>query len=131
ELIAAGTHTVLPDLTAFPAWLDDHLLDTRLLALEAQLRELGSVLVAFSGGADSAFLLAAAVRTLGADRVAAATAYSPSLPSHERDPAQAFAEGLGVRVLTPETHELEREGYRRNGGDRCYFCNAELPDVPP
>jgi uncharacterized protein len=69
------------------------------------------------------------VRVLGADRVAAATAYSDSLPLAERDPARAFAESLGVRVLTPETHEMEREGYRRNAGDRCYFCKAELLEV--
>jgi uncharacterized protein len=129
ELVAAGTHVVLPDLTAFPAWLEEHLLAVRLDALEERLRELGSVLIAFSGGADSAFLVAAAVRALGADRVAAATAYSDSLPQGERGPAAAFAESLGVRLLTPETHEMEREGYRRNDGDRCYHCKAELLDV--
>lgn len=86
-------------------------------------------MVAFSGGADSAFLLAAAVRALGPDQVAAATAYSDSLPQAERSPARVFAEGLGVRVLTPRTHEMEREGYRANAGDRCYFCKAELLDV--
>ena len=87
------------------------------------------MLVAYSGGADSAFLLAAAVRALGADKVAAATGYSHSLPMSERDPAREFAESLGVEVLTPETHEMEREGYRANAGDRCYFCKAELLDV--
>lgn len=126
ELAAAGTDVILDDLTVFPAWLDGYVLDQRLAALEADLRSRGSVLVAFSGGADSAFLLAAAVRALGADRVAAATAYSPSLASAERDPAREYAERLGVRVFTPETHELEREGYRANDGDRCYFCKAEL-----
>ena len=105
------------------------LLAQRLDALEADLRSRGSVMVAFSGGADSAFLLAAAVRALGADKVAAATAYSDSLPLHERSPAREFAEGLGVRVHTPETREMEREGYRANAGDRCYFCKAELLDV--
>src|SRR6476661_1671119 len=129
ELRDAGTDVVLADLTAFPAWLDAHVLDLRLAALEARLRELGSVLVAYSGGADSAFLLAAAVRALGAERVGAATAYSDSLPQAERSPARAFAESFGVRVLTPETHEMGREGYRRKVGDRCYFCRAELPDV--
>ncbi|HEY3014288.1 MAG TPA: ATP-dependent sacrificial sulfur transferase LarE [Nocardioides sp.] len=129
ELEEAGTHVVLEDLTAFPAWLDDHLLEVRLHALEQDLADRGSVLVAYSGGADSAFLLAAAVRALGAEQVAAATAYSDSLPVAERDPARAFAESLGVRVLTPETHEMEREGYRANAGDRCYFCKAELLDV--
>ena len=129
ELVEAGTHVVLEDLMQFPAWLDEHLLDVRLGALARDLEERGSVLVAFSGGADSAFLLAAAVRALGADRVAAATAYSDSLPLVERDPARSFAESLGVRVLTPSTHEMERAGYRTNAGDRCYHCKAELLDV--
>jgi uncharacterized protein len=105
------------------------LLAQRLDALEADLRSRGSVMVAFSGGADSAFLLAAAVRALGPGKVAAATAYSDSLPLHERSPAREFAEGLGVRVYTPQTREMEREGYRANAGDRCYFCKAELLDV--
>ncbi|HLN78144.1 MAG TPA: HAD hydrolase-like protein [Nocardioidaceae bacterium] len=129
ELRAAGTHVVLESLAEFPAWLDEHLLSIRLAALEADLRSRESVMVAFSGGADSAFLLAAAVRALGPENVAAATAYSDSLPQQERSPAREFAEGLGVRVFTPETHEMEREGYRANAGDRCYFCKAELLDV--
>jgi uncharacterized protein len=107
----------------------DPVVEERLADLDAHLRALGSVLVAFSGGADSAFLLAAAVRALGRDNVAAGTAYSDSLPQAERSPARAFADDLGVRVLTPQTHEMEREGYRANAGDRCYFCKAELLDV--
>jgi uncharacterized protein len=86
-------------------------------------------MVAYSGGADSAFLLAAAVRALGPDRVVAATGYSDSLPRSERDPARELAASLGVEVVTPRTHELEREGYRANAGDRCFFCKAELLDV--
>ncbi|MGH3332208.1 MAG: ATP-dependent sacrificial sulfur transferase LarE [Nocardioidaceae bacterium] len=129
ELRAAGTHVVLRSLAEFPAWLESHLLRQRLAALEADLRERESVMVAFSGGADSAFLLAAAVRALGAEKVAAATAYSDSLPQSERSPALEFARDLGVRVFTPETHEMEREGYRANAGDRCYFCKAELLDT--
>lgn len=129
ELRDAGTHVVLDDLTEFPAWLEEHLLRTRLDALERDLRSRGSLMVAFSGGADSAFLLAAAARTLGPENVAAATAYSDSLPASERDPAADFARELGVRVYTPRTHEMEREGYRANAGNRCYFCKAELLDV--
>ncbi len=129
ELRAAGTHVVLEDLSAFPAWLDEHVLGRRLAALGADLRARGSVLVAFSGGADSAFLLAAAARALGPGKVGAATAYSGSLPEGERTPALELAHDLGVRVLTPHTHEMEREGYRANAGDRCYFCKAELLDV--
>jgi pyridinium-3,5-biscarboxylic acid mononucleotide sulfurtransferase len=129
ELFEAGTHVVLDTLEEFPDWLDEHLLTTRLADLEADLRQRGSVLVAYSGGADSAFLLAAAVRAVGAERVVAATGYSHSLPQVERDPARAFAESLGVEVLTPETHEMDREGYRANGSDRCFFCKAELVEV--
>ncbi len=129
ELREAGTHVVLESLGDFPAWLDAHVLEQRLAALALDLEARGSVMVAYSGGADSAFLLAAAVRALGAENVAAATAYSDSLPQSERSPARAFAEQLGVAVHTPQTHEMEREGYRANAGDRCYFCKAELLDV--
>jgi uncharacterized protein len=87
------------------------------------------VLVAFSGGADSAFLLAAATRALGPENVAAATAVSASLPAVEREAAARFAADLGVRHLRPRTREMDREGYRANAGDRCYFCKAELLDV--
>jgi pyridinium-3,5-biscarboxylic acid mononucleotide sulfurtransferase len=120
---------VVESLAEFPAWLDEYLLAARLDSLDAHLKELGSVVVAYSGGADSAFLLAAAARALGPERVLAATAYSGSLPRSERGPAAAFAERLGVRQLTPRTREMDREGYRANNGDRCYFCKSELLDV--
>jgi uncharacterized protein len=97
--------------------------------LAARLGELSSVLVAFSGGADSAFLLAAAARTLGVDNVVAATAVSASLPATELEAARGFAASLGVRHVTPSTDEMSREGYRANGADRCFFCKAELLDV--
>jgi uncharacterized protein len=129
ELLAAGADVLLPDLTSFPAWLDDHVLATRLADLDQQLAALGSVAVAFSGGADSAFLLAAAVRAVGPAHVVAVTAVSASLPAAERDAAARFAADLGVRHVFPETDEMSREGYRANAGDRCYFCKAELLDV--
>jgi uncharacterized protein len=69
------------------------------------------------------------VRALGADRVVAATAVSPSLPAAERAGAADFAASLGVRHEQPRTDELSREGYRANAGDRCAFCKAELVDV--
>jgi uncharacterized protein len=117
---------VLASLTEFPDWFRRHV---RLMDLAERLRTLSRVVVAFSGGADSAFLLAAAVRALGADRVTAATAVSPSLPGRELAAAQEFSAALGVPHVTVETSELDRPGYRANGGDRCYFCKAELLDV--
>ena len=104
-------------------------LDLRLSELRSQLIGLGSVLVAFSGGVDSAFLLAAASRALPPGAVLAATAVSPSLPAAELAAAAEVAAGLGVRHLTPSTAELRRPGYRANSGDRCYHCKAELLDV--
>ena len=104
-------------------------LDLRLAALDAEFAPLPGVLVAFSGGVDSGVVLAAAVRGLGADRVVAATAVSPSLPAAERAGAADFAASLGVRHEQPRTDELSREGYRMNAGDRCAFCKAELVDV--
>jgi pyridinium-3,5-biscarboxylic acid mononucleotide sulfurtransferase len=128
-LHAAGADVVLDDLTAFPGWLDEHVLGVRIADLDERLRATGSLVVAFSGGADSAFLLAAAVRAVGADNVVAATAVSGSLAHGELDDAAAFARDLGVRHLTPSTDEMARDGYRANAGDRCFFCKAELLDV--
>jgi uncharacterized protein (TIGR00268 family) len=104
-------------------------LEDRLDSLAAQFAPLPGVLVAFSGGVDSGVVLAAAVRTLGADRVVAATAVSPSLPATEREGAAAFGASLGVRHEFPRSDELSREGYRANAGDRCAFCKTELVDV--
>jgi pyridinium-3,5-biscarboxylic acid mononucleotide sulfurtransferase len=101
----------------------------KLHALNERLAREGSVLVAFSGGADSAFLLAAAVRACGPTNVAAATAVSSSLPAAELDAAAAFAATMRVRHLMPRTDEMSRDGYRANAGNRCYFCKAELLDV--
>ncbi len=132
DLSAAGADVVLGSLGGLPEWLAEHLLGQRLAALDADLRELGReapLVVAFSGGADSAFVLAAAVRALGADRVIAATAVSPSLATGELQGAVSFATGLGVRHVTPATHELDRDGYVANAGDRCYYCKSELVDV--
>lgn len=129
DLLAAGAEVVCDDLQGFPAWWADFLLAARLEGLRAALRGLPALLVAFSGGTDSAFLLAVAVDTLGPARVLAATAVSPSLPAAELAAARRFAAELGVRHLTPGTAEAERSGYRRNAGDRCYFCKAELLDT--
>ncbi|MFP5227924.1 MAG: ATP-dependent sacrificial sulfur transferase LarE [Acidobacteriota bacterium] len=100
-------------------------LEEKHQALQEQLRKLGSVLVAYSGGVDSAFLAWAAHQALG-DRMLAAIADSASLArSHYRD-AVAFAEENGIPLLVLETKELEREAYAANHGDRCFHCKDEL-----
>ena len=124
-----GADVLLTDLTGFPAWFGEHLLAVRVAALQASLAALDGLLVAFSGGADSAFLLAVAARALGPDRVVAATAVSPSLAGEELPAARAFAASLGVRHVTPTTDELSREGYVANGSDRCFHCKATLLDT--
>lgn len=90
------------------------------------LRGYGRTLVAFSGGVDSSVVLAAATRALGSGQVAAVTAVSPSLPAAELAAARQFCAELGVTHHTMTTRELDRDGYRRNGPDRCYFCKATL-----
>src|SRR5512140_3623431 len=104
-----------------PAW-------ERLVA--ALARHAGDgVVVAFSGGLDSAVLLDAALEAIPRERVVAFTAVSPSLAALERDEARRISRELGARHVEREPHELSRPGYVANAGDRCYHCKAELFDV--
>jgi pyridinium-3,5-biscarboxylic acid mononucleotide sulfurtransferase len=98
-------------------------------ALRVQLTEFGRVVVAFSGGADSAFLAWVANDTLGADRVLVATAVSPSLAPSELADCRTLAAEWGLRWIGYDTHELERAAYVVNDGERCYHCKAELMDT--
>ncbi|WP_107047929.1 ATP-dependent sacrificial sulfur transferase LarE [Streptomyces sp. NRRL B-3229] len=103
--------------------------DTQEQRLLDRMRAIGPLAVAYSGGADSALVLAAAVRALGPERVVAVTAVSESLAAEELPGAARLAESLGVVHLTPRTEELSRPGYRANGRDRCYFCKSEVLDT--
>jgi uncharacterized protein len=104
-------------------------LAVKMQALETELLRLQRVVVAFSGGADSAFLAAAAARVLGADHAHAVTAVSPSLAGDEEADCRALATEWGLRWTPVATDEMERAAYRLNDTDRCFHCKAELMDV--
>jgi uncharacterized protein len=94
-------------------------------ALRGSLASLDSVVVAYSGGVDSAYLAYIASRTLG-DRAVAVTADSPSYPEHHRQLAIRIARDFGLRHEIIHTSELERPEYRANPANRCYYCKHEL-----
>ena len=96
--------------------------------LLSNLSKLPSLIVALSGGADSAYLAWAAHKSLG-DRALSVTAISPSYSTYDRDELTAFLRQFSIRHEFVETHEMENPSYRANAGDRCYFCKDELFSV--
>jgi uncharacterized protein len=102
--------------------------EEQLAQLRSLLRDLGSVLVCYSGGIDSAFVLAVAHAELG-ERAIGMTAVSPSLSEGEKEDAARIAQSLGAAHRFVDSHELERPGYVLNGPDRCFHCKSELYEI--
>ena len=100
---------------------------TRLDRARAIVCDLGSVLVAYSGGVDSTLLLKLALDELGV-RAVGALASSPAYPESEQEEARVLARALGARLVEVSTGELELDAYARNNPDRCFHCKEELFD---
>ena len=96
--------------------------------LLARLGEASSVIVALSGGADSAYLAWAAQRALG-QRALSITAISPSFSAHDRATVDEFVRAFSIHHEFAETHEVDNPAYRANAPDRCFFCKDELFSV--
>lgn len=103
-------------------------LDAKFEALKEALAGMSRVVVAYSGGVDSAFLARVAYDVLGEDALAL-TARSPSLMKVELEAAAALAAEIGIRHEVVDTYELERDGYVKNETSRCYYCKTELFDA--
>ena len=102
-----------------------HVLADKIDALRGLIRDMGSVLVAFSGGVDSTFLAKVAFDALG-EKTAAVTARSETYPEFEFDEAVSLAQRIGIRHEVIHTEELGIDGFRDNPPERCYYCKREL-----
>ena len=100
-------------------------IDEKLERLSTSVRALGSALVCYSGGVDSAFVLAIATRELG-EHAVGMTAVSPSLPPGELDQAVELAREIGAVHRTVASNEMADPRYVANATDRCFYCKSEL-----
>src|SRR5882672_2516613 len=103
-------------------------LEQKLERLRSIFRPMESLMVAFSGGVDSSFVLKVAFEELG-DRVLALTTTSPTMPDEDRVSAEQIAQMVGARHLVIESNELEIPGYASNPLNRCYLCKHNLFEV--
>jgi uncharacterized protein len=117
-----STQAVSNEVTSFSG-------ETQLDSLRELLRGMGSVLVCYSGGVDSALVLAVAHEVLGPGRVVGMTAVSPSLAPFEKEAAIAVARQIGARHELVISNEIERPGYVANAPDRCFHCKSELYEI--
>lgn len=124
-----GVTMVPADSTAAPLGMPDDRLASKLADLEGRLRSYGSVVIAFSGGADSAFLAHTARRVLGREAAHCITAISASLASDEEIDCRRLAEEWDLRWTPIATDELASAAYAMNDRDRCYHCKTELMHV--
>jgi len=127
-LVFGGVSTPLaideaPKLGSFLPMPEPETKNSRRKRVEEMLRECGSVLVALSGGVDSALLAAVAARVLG-ERAAAVTAVSPSLAPGELDDARAVTERAGIRHIEMPTDEIDHPDYAANTLERCFHCKT-------
>lgn len=102
------------------------MLETKYQKLQDVLKELEKVVVAYSGGVDSTFLLSSAVDTLGADNVLACMSVGPSEPSNMFDKAVEFAKSIGVEFQTVDANEMNDPNFTANKADRCFHCKSHL-----
>lgn len=94
--------------------------------LKKIIKKLNKVVIAYSGGVDSSFLLKVSIDTLGKENVIAVNAISPTYTKREREFAEKFAQNLGAKIIHIQTEEFQNENFIKNPPDRCFYCKREL-----